>query len=220
MFTETLLHLFIRDLNRLKKEILAYEDEAKLWVVEKEVNNSAGNLCLHLCGNLQHFIGATLGNTGYKRDRPGEFANKNVPVAEMETDIDNTISALQQTVNSQLFAASIKQDLEEIQVQASMLRKLNQYGAGRETLLALDNTFKKLDAMEQGIIQLGSQIVDNSLHDYTQLNYDFYRMLAMWRNFFKDLQAPKPRITINKTALIAAMAPSCSRRKFLRRFGR
>ena len=76
----TLLQLFQRDLEKLKTEISSYKDEKKIWVISGEVKNSAGNLCLHLCGNLQHFIGAVLGNSGYVRNRDAEFTRKNVPV--------------------------------------------------------------------------------------------------------------------------------------------
>jgi len=56
MLLNTLKYLFKRDLEKLKKEILAYQTEANIWVVDKNITNSAGNLCLHLVGNLQTFI--------------------------------------------------------------------------------------------------------------------------------------------------------------------
>jgi len=56
MLTTPLVELFNRDLDILAKEINSYSDEPKLWVISRDINNSAGNLCLHICGNLQHFI--------------------------------------------------------------------------------------------------------------------------------------------------------------------
>ena len=94
-----LIQLFQRDLEKLKSEITAYKDVNKMWEVSKEISNSAGNLCLHICGNLQHFIGATLGNSGYKRNRNAEFENKNVPVEEMQKEIDETIIIIKKTLN-------------------------------------------------------------------------------------------------------------------------
>ena len=47
-----------------------------MWEVSGEIKNSAGNLCLHICGNLQHFVGAVLGNSGYVRKRDEEFSRK------------------------------------------------------------------------------------------------------------------------------------------------
>jgi uncharacterized damage-inducible protein DinB len=35
--------------------------------------NSVGNLCLHLAGNESHYLGAVIGGSGYRRDRPAEF---------------------------------------------------------------------------------------------------------------------------------------------------
>ena len=87
MVTTTLIQLFERDLDKLKEEISLYESEEKLWVVKDGINNSGGNLCLHLCGNLQHFIGATLGETGYIRNREAEFKAKNVPRAKLLEEI-------------------------------------------------------------------------------------------------------------------------------------
>ena len=68
--------LVARELDRLAGEIGAYEDEADLWVVRGGQQNAPGTLALHICGFLQHFIGAALGATGYVRDRPGEFADR------------------------------------------------------------------------------------------------------------------------------------------------
>jgi uncharacterized damage-inducible protein DinB len=89
--TDSLIQLFKRDLTKLKSEIKQYEDELDLWIVEKDISNSAGNLCLHIIGNLNHFIGATLGKTGYIRQRNAEFNIKDVPVKELSKMIDEVI---------------------------------------------------------------------------------------------------------------------------------
>ena len=85
---------FDLDLQRLHTEIEAFPSEADLWRVSGAVTNSAGNLCLHLCGNLQHFIGAVLGGSGYVRDREHEFAARNIPRAELLAEVDRTRKAL------------------------------------------------------------------------------------------------------------------------------
>lgn len=89
MITDTLITLFERDLQKLKTEIELYKDEDYLWFIKKGIDNSAGNLCLHLIGNLSHFIGATLGNTGYVRHREDEFSLKNIPRQDLITNIEN-----------------------------------------------------------------------------------------------------------------------------------
>ena len=92
MLIETLQQLFKRDLLKLKTEIESYNDETYLWAVDKSVNNSAGNLCLHLIGNINHFIGAEFGKTGYVRDRPLEFSDKDVPREILIQKINDTIT--------------------------------------------------------------------------------------------------------------------------------
>ena len=97
MLKDTLKKLIIRDLEKLKLEIAAYQTEAKLWYIEQSIANSAGNLCLHLVGNLNAYIGAEFGQTGYVRNRADEFALKDVPRAELLDKIEKTIIMIEVT---------------------------------------------------------------------------------------------------------------------------
>ena len=72
------ISLYNRDLNRLYKEIEAYTDEAVLWQCAEGITNPAGNLCLHLVGNLSEYIGRQIGQISYQRNRPLEFSATNV----------------------------------------------------------------------------------------------------------------------------------------------
>jgi uncharacterized damage-inducible protein DinB len=89
--------LFLRDLDLLNQEITSYPTEASLWVVKGGIKNSGGNLCLHLCGNLQHFIGAILGKDGYVRNRDAEFADKDIPKKILLQQIEATKNAISDT---------------------------------------------------------------------------------------------------------------------------
>ena len=100
MLVQTLSALFSRDLLKLKAEINAYQTASNLWKVEPGIGNSAGNLCLHLMGNLNHFIGATLGLTGYVRDRPKEFSDKDIPVKKLNLMIDETINMVHSVLSN------------------------------------------------------------------------------------------------------------------------
>ena len=97
MIKDTLKELFIRDLEKLKQEIEAYQNEEKIWYIENSILNSAGNLCLHLVGNLNAYIGAEYGETGYVRNRVDEFALKDVPRAELVDKIEKTITMIGKT---------------------------------------------------------------------------------------------------------------------------
>ena len=100
MMIETLQILFKRDLLKLKTEIESYQSEENIWKISKRISNSAGNLCLHLIGNLNHFIGAITGKTGYIRNREAEFSLKNVPRIQLTEMIDNTILVIESTLNN------------------------------------------------------------------------------------------------------------------------
>ena len=99
MLKETLPGLFERELNKLKEDLNLYKDESTIWQLRGTISNSAGNLCLHLIGNLEHFIGATLGRTGYIRKREEEFALKNIPRIEMLNSIDHVIDVINTTLS-------------------------------------------------------------------------------------------------------------------------
>ena len=109
MLTETLLKLFERDLEALKTEIQAYSAEAALWKVQGTIKNSAGNLALHLVGNLQHFIGAVLGNTCYIRNRDYEFSATDVPSQQLLQELDTTLEAIRKILPS-LSESELKAD--------------------------------------------------------------------------------------------------------------
>lgn len=85
-----LKELFERDLDRAMAELKAYKSEEKLWVVNEDVSNSAGNLLLHICGNLRHFIGSVLGQSGYIRRRDDEFNMKDVKRSEILAELKTT----------------------------------------------------------------------------------------------------------------------------------
>ena len=102
MLIESFKSLIVRDLLKLKQEVESYKDESKLWVIDAGISNSAGNLCLHLLGNINHFIGATLGNTGYVRNRDLEFSQKNIPVEVLAAQIDDTVGAAENTFDKML----------------------------------------------------------------------------------------------------------------------
>lgn len=99
MILQTLKSYLCRDLEKLKQEINAYSDEKKLWITDKGINNSAGNLCLHLIGNLNTYIGAVLGNTGYIRNRDLEFSLQDVPRKDLQKMIDDTIEVVAKTMD-------------------------------------------------------------------------------------------------------------------------
>lgn len=100
MQIETLKFLFNRDLNKLIQEIELYQNENNLWKIEKGISNSAGNLCLHLIGNLNNFIGSELGKTNYSRNRPLEFSLKHIPKTELIEKIEETILVLNKTLET------------------------------------------------------------------------------------------------------------------------
>jgi hypothetical protein len=98
MLKAALIEIFERDLNRLINEINLYKDENNLWVTKADISNAAGNLCLHLLGNLNYYIGTGLGHTGYVRYRDDEFALKNIPRADLVTNIENCILVVKRSL--------------------------------------------------------------------------------------------------------------------------
>lgn len=100
MLTETIRILLDRDLQKLKGELELYTKEENIWRIDGNILNSAGNLTLHLIGNLNTYIGAELGNTGYIRNRQEEFTLKDVPRAELISKLEQTIQVIDNTLPS------------------------------------------------------------------------------------------------------------------------
>ena len=98
MMIASLISLYKRDLEKLKQEILQYEHENCIWETSGNISNSAGNLCLHLVGNLNTYIGAELGGTNYVRNRPLEFSQKNIPRAELIEMVEATSKLVMDTL--------------------------------------------------------------------------------------------------------------------------
>lgn len=98
VFARDAAALLLRDLRCLRREIDAYPDDASLWREMPGLTNTGGTLALHVTGNLQHYVGAVLGGTGYVRDRPAEFARRDVPRAELLERIDTTCAVIEATL--------------------------------------------------------------------------------------------------------------------------
>ena len=84
------IKIYDRDLDRLKKEIELFNDENNLWRITGNVKNAAGNLCLHLVGNLNTYIGKNMGHSGYVRDRDAEFNLKDLPKKNLVQQVAET----------------------------------------------------------------------------------------------------------------------------------
>ena len=108
MVAQFAAEIFERELKKLIEEIKLYPNEDAIWKVSEGIKNSGGNLCLHICGNLQHFIGNVLGNSGYVRNRDREFSATKIPASELIEEVQKTIVVVISTMNT---SADI--DLEE-----------------------------------------------------------------------------------------------------------
>ena len=118
--------LIVRDLNKLKDELMSYENEEDLWRTNGLITNPGGTLALHLVGNLNHFIGATLGDTGYVRDRNAEFADKNVrrdKLLRAIDDVRDTVASVLSEVDDEKLKTTYPLDTfgEGLTVQEALL---------------------------------------------------------------------------------------------------
>jgi uncharacterized damage-inducible protein DinB len=104
--TQDLAALFGRDLGRLSKEIAGFQQEENLWRITGGISNPAGNLCLHLVGNLNTYVGANLGGSGYVRNREAEFSLRDVARTHLLDQVtqvrDTVVQTLEQLTDSQL----------------------------------------------------------------------------------------------------------------------
>ena len=95
---DILKELLERELQKLEEEIKSFTDESLIWKTSEGVTNSSGNLCLHLCGNLQHFIGTILGKSDYVRNRDAEFSSRNISKANLLEEIQHAKKSVTETL--------------------------------------------------------------------------------------------------------------------------
>ena len=95
-----LARLFARDLNKVAKQIQSFEEEPQLWMVLPGIANTAGNLVLHLEGNLREYVGRQLGGIEYTRNRPSEFENVPVPASDLLQRIEHLAAIVPKVIQS------------------------------------------------------------------------------------------------------------------------
>jgi uncharacterized damage-inducible protein DinB len=65
--------------------------DEQIWRRNGSNENAVGNLILHLCGNVQQWIGYSIGGDPDTRDRPAEFSATSLTRAELEEKLRATI---------------------------------------------------------------------------------------------------------------------------------
>ncbi len=108
----------LRELRSVRLELEAYPDEKLVWALPPGLPNSAGTLILHLAGNLQHYVGALLGGSGYVRNRDEEFAARDVPrsvllaqIAAAEAAVASTLPRLSDEQMAQPFPEALREHI-------------------------------------------------------------------------------------------------------------
>ncbi|HET6990130.1 MAG TPA: DUF1572 family protein [Bacteroidia bacterium] len=119
----------VNGIEKLSGELKQFHKEEEIWKVTGDISNSAGNLSLHLIGNLNHFIGAQLGKTAYVRDRDNEFVSRNVHRDVLLRMLDETKSMLEKVLGEMR-----EEDLSEIY-------PLSTFGEGKTTGFVLITLF-------------------------------------------------------------------------------
>jgi len=117
MITTILIDLYGKELDKLKNEINTYESDDLIWKQADGIQLTGGNLCLYMAGNLQHYIGAMIGDSGYIRNKEAELKAKNVSRERLMEEIENTrqvvVDTLEQVSKAELLKIFPTKDFEE-----------------------------------------------------------------------------------------------------------
>ncbi|MGE3510093.1 MAG: DinB family protein [Vicinamibacterales bacterium] len=93
-----LTRLIVRELEAFERELALCPDERVVWCVAPGITNAIGTLVLHVCGNLQYFVGARLGGSGYVRNREAEFARTGVAREALVAELRRTRNVVATTL--------------------------------------------------------------------------------------------------------------------------
>ena len=86
--------LLQREVQGFEREVNLFPDDDTLWRTMPGIPNSAGNLALHIAGNLQYFVGAILGGSAYVRDRDAEFSRRSGTRTEITGELQKAAAAV------------------------------------------------------------------------------------------------------------------------------
>ena len=86
-FGGNLAILLLRELTGFERELGLFPDDESVWRTAPGLPNAAGNLALHVAGNLQHYVGAVLGGSGYVRNRDLEFGRRSGPRGDILAEL-------------------------------------------------------------------------------------------------------------------------------------
>ncbi len=106
-------HLLEEGFPRLRKCLHELSEE-EIWQRPNESSNAAGNLTLHLCGNLRQWLISTLGGAADTRQRAREFAERG-PLPRQQ--LLDTLSELETEISALLPTLSPEQLLQTYEVQ-------------------------------------------------------------------------------------------------------
>jgi uncharacterized damage-inducible protein DinB len=101
--TNELAALYRRDLAKFAKQIESFPTDELLWQTLPGVINPAGNLALHIEGNLSEFVGRQLGGLPYQRNRDLEFSSKQGTRADLSArlaKLSESIAAVIEALNA------------------------------------------------------------------------------------------------------------------------
>ena len=92
--------MLLRELAGVRRTVEAYPDDASVWATMPGLPNAGGTLVLHLAGNLQHYLGSVLGQSGYQRDRGAEFSRRDVPRPQLLAELDAAKRAIERGIDA------------------------------------------------------------------------------------------------------------------------
>jgi len=100
MSNNEIANFYERDIRKLIEELNLFKNEENLWKTYGSVNNSSGNLALHIIGGLNHRIGVILAKTNYVRNRDQEFIRRDVERKDLVAQLEELIPMINETVNA------------------------------------------------------------------------------------------------------------------------
>ena len=116
--SKELATLFRRDLEKLIHEIESFPDDESLWQVLPGVSNAAGNLALHIQGNLREFVGRQLGQLSYVRNRALEFSARGLSRREVCAQLTELMDTIPMVIEN-LSEEQLEMEYPEVVLEAA-----------------------------------------------------------------------------------------------------
>lgn len=150
----------LRQLESRIQTCLERMTDEQIWMREAETQNAAGNLVLHLCGNVRQWVISSVGGQPDKRVRDEEFAARGgVTVGDLRQRLAQTVeeaASVIDSVSAQRLGEMVRVQGYEVTVLEAIYHVVEHFAMHTGQIIFMTKLFTKEDLAFYGHLKQGA----------------------------------------------------------------